>query len=89
MISPDIAVLRALCNLEHDDDFKVIQQWFLDSAGDKDRTLREAESGILLHRAQGASKELREFCSIAANPREIVRKLQGIADNTRNVRSAL
>lgn len=71
----DEKVLRALCNLENNPDFKVLQQWFLDSAQDQDNVLRSAESAPILYRAQGAVKELLEFCEIASTPRDIAGKL--------------
>lgn len=71
----DETVLKALCNLEGNPDFRVIQQWFLESAADQDDILRNAESMPMLHRAQGASRELLEFCDLAATPREKAGKL--------------
>ena len=66
----DEKILKALCNLESNPDFKVIQQWFLDSAATQDSVLRSAENAVLLYRAQGASRELLEFCELAATPRD-------------------
>ena len=67
---PDETVLKALVNLELNDDFRVIQQWFLDSSAHVDIILRSAESESLLHRAQGASSVLLAFCDFAATARE-------------------
>jgi len=71
----DDKILKALCNLEGNPDFRVIQEWFLLSAQDQDKTLRSAESAPILYRAQGAVKELLEFCENAATPRDIAGKL--------------
>ena len=71
----DKKVLTALCNLEGNPDFRVIQEWFLESAADQDRVLRSAESAPILYRAQGAVKELLEFCDNASTPREKAGKL--------------
>ena len=68
-------VLKALCNLEGNADFRVIQEWFLESASDQDKTLRSAESAPILYRAQGAVTELLEFCEIASTPRDLAGKL--------------
>ena len=67
---PDEAILKALIALEDDENFRVIQQWFLDSSAHVDIILRTAESESLLHRAQGASSILLPFCEYAATPRE-------------------
>ena len=69
--------IKALCALEGDPNFRIIQEWFLESAAEQDQILRNAESNILFHRAQGASKELLEFCEKSATPRELAKKLAG------------
>lgn len=71
----DEKVLKALCNLEGNPDFRIIQEWFLESAADQDKILRSSESAVIVARAQGASKELLEFCDHAATPREKAGKL--------------
>lgn len=71
----DEKVLKAFCNLEHNPDFKVLQGWFLESASEQDRILRSAESAPILYRAQGAIKEILEFCEIASTPKELAGKL--------------
>ncbi|HFD86869.1 MAG TPA: hypothetical protein ENJ35_04240 [Gammaproteobacteria bacterium] len=71
----DERVLKALCNLEGNPDFRVIQEWFLESAADQDQTLRSAESAPLIYRAQGAVKELLQFCEIASTPKELAGKM--------------
>jgi hypothetical protein len=71
----DQKILQALCNLEGNADFRVIQEWFLESSADQDRILRSSESATIVYRAQGASKELLEFCDLAATPREKAGKL--------------
>jgi len=71
----DEKVLKALCNLEGNPDFRVIQEWFLESAADQDERLRSSESAPIIYRAQGAVKELLEFCDHAATPREKAGKL--------------
>ena len=63
-------VLIALCNLEDNPDFRKVREWFLESAADQDTVLRSAESAPILYRAQGAVKELLEFCEVTTNPRE-------------------
>lgn len=70
MRRPDERVIRALCALEDNPNFKVIREWFLASAGDLDNVLRKAEPTVAIYRAQGASRELLEFCELAAEPRE-------------------
>lgn len=71
----DKKVLIALCNLEGNPDFRIIQEWFLESASDQDTVLRSAESSVIVYRAQGAVKELLEFCDSASTPREKAGKL--------------
>jgi len=71
----DEKVLKALCNLEGNPDFRVIQEWFLDSAADQDKIMRQAEGPTMIYRAQGASKVLLEFCELAATPRDKAGKL--------------
>lgn len=67
----DKRVLQALCNLEDNPDFRIIREWFLESAAEQDQILRSSESSLLVSRAQGASKELLEFVEITANARDI------------------
>lgn len=74
MRQPDEKVLKALCNLEGNPNFRVIQEWFLESAADQDRLLRSSESATLVYRAQGASKELLEFCKTAGSAKELAGK---------------
>lgn len=71
----DEKVLAALCNLQGDVNFRVIQEWFLESASDQDKLLRSSESAPLIYRAQGAVKELLEFCDIASTSKEKAGKL--------------
>ena len=71
----DEKVLKALCNLEGNPDFRIIQEWFLESASDQDTILRSSESAPVIYRAQGAVKEMLEFCDLAATPREKAGKL--------------
>jgi hypothetical protein len=47
----------------------------LDSASEKDKVLRNTEDHVLVFRAQGASKELLEFCEISADPKVLAGKL--------------
>ena len=68
-------ILKALCNLEGNPDFRIIQEWFLESAAEQDTVLRSAESATIVYRAQGASKTLLEFCDLAASPREYAGKM--------------
>jgi hypothetical protein len=75
MRKPEIHVLTALCNLENNPDFRIVREWFLESAGDQDDVLRSAESAHVMYRAQGAVKELLEFGYYAASPRELAGKL--------------
>ena len=70
----DEKILEALGRLQDDPDFMVIRTWFLESAGEQDRLLRNGE-GNALYRAQGASRELLEFCNLAASPHEQLGKL--------------
>ena len=74
MKRPDKRVLQALCNLEDSADFRIIREWFLESAADQDQVLRSSESEILIYRAQGASKELLDFVEVTANARDIAAK---------------
>jgi len=71
----DEKILTALCNLENNPNFRVIQEWFLESASDQDQLLRSSESAIIVSRAQGAVKELLEFCDIACTAKEKAGKL--------------
>ena len=71
----DEKVLSALCNLEDNPNFRILQEWFLESAADQDKILRSSESAPILYRAQGAVKELLEFCDIAATAKEKAGKL--------------
>ena len=71
----DERTLKALCALEGNENFRVIQEWFLESAAIQDDTLRSAESAPILYRAQGAVKELLAFCEAAATPRDLAGKL--------------
>lgn len=72
----DEKVLQALCNLDGNTDFRVIREWFLESASDQDTVLRSAESSVLVYRAQGAVKELLDFCEMTTNPKEKAGKLR-------------
>jgi len=72
---PDERILTALCNLQNNPNFRVIQEWFLESASDQDTLLRSSESAIIVSRAQGAVKELLEFCDISATAKEKAGKL--------------
>ena len=69
-------VLQALCNLEGNPDFRTVQEWFLQSAADQDKLLRSSESATIVYRAQGAVKELLEFCELTAEPRKLAGKLK-------------
>jgi len=82
---PDESVIKALCALKSQspDAYLVIQQWFMDSSGDQDRALRNAEAPHILYRAQGASKELLECCEIFADPYELAGKLAMKKDGIR------
>ena len=71
---PDEKVLKALCNLENNPDFKVVQNWFLESSHKADVSCRTAEN-VRLFRAQGASSVLLDFCDHAANSRSKAGKL--------------
>lgn len=71
----DERTLRALCALEDNPDFRVIQEWFLESASEQDKILRKAESSVLVYRAQGAINEHLSFCESAATPRDLAGKL--------------
>lgn len=75
MIRPDQNVLRALCNLESNADFRVIQEWFLASAGAQDTVLRSASEPSVLFQAQGAIREHLQFCEYAADPREMAGRM--------------
>lgn len=75
MRKPSKQVLVALCNLDSNADFRVIKEWFLESAADQDTVLRSAESAPILYRAQGAIKELLEFCDISTDTKEKAGKL--------------
>ena len=80
--NPDEEIIQALVNLEGNDDFKKVLGWMLESSGNCDNILRNAESKSLLHRAQGAQSVILEFCERAASPREVMalmkRKAAGI-----------
>lgn len=71
----DTKEVKALCALEQNPDFRVIMDWFLDSAHMQDEVLRKAESATQLYRAQGAVKELLEICQHAASPRDLAGKM--------------
>jgi hypothetical protein len=71
----DEKTLTALCNLESNPDFRVVQTWFLNSVSDKEKTLRTAESAPIMYRAQGAVVELLEFCEYASTPRDLAGKM--------------
>ena len=75
MIKPDERTLQALCNLEENADFRVIQEWFLASAAAQDNTLRSSGEPSVLFQAQGAVRELLQFNQYAAEPRELAGKL--------------
>lgn len=75
MKRPDEKVLKALCNLENDADFAIVRRWVLESSQSQEQVLRQAESTPVLYRAQGAVKELLEFCEITATPRDLAKKL--------------
>ncbi len=75
MRKADKKVLTALCNLDGNTDFRVIREWFLESASDQDGVLRSAESAPILYRAQGAVKELLDFCEITSKPKELAGKM--------------
>ena len=72
----DAKILQALCSLDGNADFRVIREWFLESASDQDTVLRSAESSVLVYRAQGAVKELLDFCEMTTNPKEKAGKLR-------------
>lgn len=82
MRKPDNDVIQSLANLEDNNDFKNIIRWMLESSGDIDNVLRNAESETTLHRAQGASSVLMAMTSYASNPRDVIatikRKAAGI-----------
>jgi len=71
----DERTLKALCNLDGNADFRIIKEWFLESASDQDKVLRSAESAPILYRAQGAVKELLEFCEYSSTPKELAGKM--------------
>jgi hypothetical protein len=75
MRKPSKAVLMALCNLDNNADFRVIKEWFLESASDQDTVLRSSESAPILYRAQGAVKELLDFCDISTDTKEKAGKM--------------
>ena len=77
MIKPDQKILKALCTFQSQfpEDYRVLQQWFLDSSAVQDERMRNAEPPHLLYRAQGGSKELLELCKICATPQELAGKL--------------
>ena len=77
MVKPDQKIVHALCVLQSQspDAYKLLQQWFLDSAGHQDMLLRTAEQPHMLYRAQGGSKELLEVCQLLADPQELAGKI--------------
>ena len=75
MIRPDSKLLKALCSLEGNEDFRVVQAWMLESAQEQELKLRSAESAPIIYRAQGAVKQMLEFCEITATPRDLAGKL--------------
>jgi hypothetical protein len=81
----DDRTLKALCNLEQNEDFRVLQEWFLDSLAEQDAILRKAESSVLVYRAQGAANQFLEFCEIAATPRDLAGKLRMEKAGIRNI----
>lgn len=78
MKNPDPNVLQALIRLEATlpEEYTTIQNWFLETAHEKDETLRQAENTTLLHRAQGASRVLLGFLAIAAEPRKYAEQIR-------------
>ena len=75
MVKPSLEVLKALCNLEGNHDFRVVRVWLQESAAAQDDILRSSEAAPIVYRAQGAVKELLAICEIAATPRELAGKL--------------
>lgn len=73
MINPDERVLKALCNLQDNPDFKVVREWVLQTEQEQLRILRAAEGPEYL-RAQGADKVLLGFVEMTANPRDVAAK---------------
>ncbi len=73
---PDKDIIQALYNLEENNNFKIILNWMLSSSGDADNALRNIESEVILHRAQGASSVLLGFVSHASNPSELLATLK-------------
>lgn len=71
----DERTVKAFCALENNPDFRVIQEWLIESVTEQDKVVRSAESSILIYRAQGAIKILLEICEIANSPREVVKKM--------------
>lgn len=67
--------IDALCNLQDNNDFRVIREWFLESASDQDKVLRSSESAPIIYRSQGAVKELLEFCEVSGNAKTLAGKL--------------
>lgn len=72
----DEKTLRSLCNLEKNEDFKVIIDWFLDSLAEETDQVCKSESSVVVYRAQGAIRTLKDFCEAAAEPRELAGKLR-------------
>lgn len=77
MKKPDAKVLQALClfKTQHPDEYRVLQQWFIDSSSEQDQTMRSAEPPHMLYRAQGGSKEILAICDIFASPQELLAKV--------------
>lgn len=72
-------IIQALANLENDTDFKIIVQWFQDSADNEDIILRSAESPCIMHRAQGACKTLLKIIEMVDDSRQNVAKMRKIS----------
>jgi hypothetical protein len=81
----DARTLKSLCNLEQNEDFRVIQEWFLDSLADDNKVLCEAESSVQVYRAQGSIRNLKAFCEAAAAPRDMAGKLRMQKAGIRNI----
>ena len=56
---------------EHPEEYRRLQEWLLRSEDEQSRVLRHAEQAFLLHRAQGASKELLSLSNVFANAQEM------------------
>jgi len=75
-ITERVAVALNAMKVRCPDEYKIIQQWFLESLQDMDHALRKRESAVEIYRAQGASRELLDFCEIAADPADVAGKLR-------------